>query len=166
MGIVEIDLADLIPDPKNARKHSPKNINMIADSLAEVGVARSGVIDEDGVILAGNGTAEALAERGIRKVLVVDTDGEEWVVVRRSGLSETQKRKLSIADNVSSDLASWDGEMLQVQGIDLTPYLSAEQLAGYSLGPDEGLGGLKMDEEATAGDSLVLCPKCGLRFEP
>ena len=38
---------------------------MIADSLQVVGAARSIVIDEDGMVLAGNDTIEAAAEVGI-----------------------------------------------------------------------------------------------------
>src|SRR5688572_27774196 len=92
-------LKDLTQDPKNARKHNSRNLGMIEASLRQVGAARSGVIDENGVILAGNGTYEALARAGIEKVKVVEADGNEWVVVRRAGLSEEQKRLLALADN-------------------------------------------------------------------
>ena len=60
-------LADLKQDQENARKHNPRNIGMIVKAINEVGVARSGVIDEYGNILAGNGTFEALSEAGIKK---------------------------------------------------------------------------------------------------
>ena len=46
-------IAELKADPKNARKHSRRNIDMLVDSLQEVGAARSIVIDEDDTILAG-----------------------------------------------------------------------------------------------------------------
>ena len=69
-------LKDLAPDPRNARKHNPKNIGMISDSLRAVGAGRSIVIDEHNEILAGNGLCEAAAEAGITKVQVVDADGD------------------------------------------------------------------------------------------
>jgi hypothetical protein len=119
----------LHPDPLNVRQHNPRNIGMIADSIGAVGVSRSGVIDEDGTILAGNGTFEALAQRGIKKVQVIETDGEEWVVVQRSGLTDTQKRELSIADNRASDLATWDGALLKAQDVDLTAFFSHKELS-------------------------------------
>lgn len=105
-------LSDLKPDQKNARKHNPRNIGMVANSLREVGAARSGVIDEKGNILAGNGTYEALSEAGIEKVKIVQADGNEWVVVQRKGLSEKQKLKLALYDNRSAELAEWDKEVL------------------------------------------------------
>ena len=126
-------LADLKTDPKNARKHNPRNIGMIESSLRTVGAARSGVIDENGVILAGNGTYEALAAAGIEKVKVVETDGNEWVVVKRTGLTEEQKRLLALADNRAAELAEWDGPALAEQGIDLKPWFAPYELAKVGL---------------------------------
>ena len=129
-------LSDLTPDSHNARKHNPKNIGLIEQSIRAVGAARSGVVDENGVILAGNGTYEALAAAGIEKVKVVEADGNEWVVVRRTGLTEEQKRVLALADNRSGEIAEWDGETLKAQGIDLAPWFSGAELAAL-IAPDE-----------------------------
>jgi len=105
-------LADLHADPVNARRHNPRNVGMIENALNEVGTGRSIVIDEDGRVLAGNATIEAAAQAGIEKVRVVDTDGETLVAVRRTGLTEAQKRRLALYDNRTAELADWDGEML------------------------------------------------------
>src|SRR4026208_901931 len=85
-------IKDLTPDPSNRRTHNPRNIGMVVDALHEVGAARSIVIDEDGVILAGNGVTEAAAEAGITKLRVIDAAGDELIAVRRSGLTAEQKR--------------------------------------------------------------------------
>ncbi len=105
-------LKDLKPDQKNARKHNPRNIGMISDALREVGAARSGVIDEEGNILAGNGTYEALSEAGIEKVKVVEADGNEWVVVQRKGLSAEEKKRLALFDNRTQELSDWEPDVL------------------------------------------------------
>lgn len=112
-------LADLKPDSRNARKHNPRNIGMITESLGRVGAARSIVIDEDGNILAGNGTVEALAEVGIHKVKVVETDGEEIVAVMRKGLSPEQKIELALADNRTAELAEWDPVVLEELSVEI-----------------------------------------------
>jgi len=137
-------LSDLKPDQNNARKHNPRNIGMVANSLREVGAARSGVIDEDGNILAGNGTYEALSEAGIEKVKIVQADGNEWVVVQRKGLSEKQKLKLALYDNRSAELAEWDKEVLA----DIDPEImesmfSTDELEDLldNVGGSEGLDG-------------------------
>lgn len=158
-----IALTDLHPDPQNARKHNSRNIGMIADSIGEVGVSRSGVIDEEGTILAGNGTFEALTERGIKRVQVIETDGEEWVVVQRSGLTEEQKRKLSIADNRASDLATWDGALLKAQDVDLAPFFSAEELSVLNSEMEQGENGKEAgrgegEDRKTLSDRFLVPP--------
>jgi len=92
-------IADLNPDPTNARSHSPRNIGMLVDSLQQLGASRSIVIDEEGTVLAGNGVVEAAAEAGITKVRVVDVAGDELVAVRRTGLTPEQKVDLALRDN-------------------------------------------------------------------
>jgi ParB-like chromosome segregation protein Spo0J len=103
-------IKDLIADPQNRRTHNPRNIGMIVDALQKVGASRSIVIDETGTILAGNGVVEAASEAGLTKVQIVDADGDTIVAVRRSGLSEDQKRHLAIADNRTAELATWNLE--------------------------------------------------------
>jgi hypothetical protein len=106
-------LKDLKPDPRNARRRTDRSALLIARSLEQFGAARSIVIDEDGRVLAGNGTLEGAKAAGINKLRIVEADGTELIAVRRSGLTEEQKVGLAIADNRSSDLSEWDGEMLQ-----------------------------------------------------
>ena len=147
-------LADLHQDTKNARSHNPRNVGMIVEALGEVGAARSGVIDEDGRILAGNATFEALAEAGIERVRVVETDGKEWVVVRRSGLTEDQKRRLALYDNRTAELAGWDPEVLAEFSTDgLLEGLWGEEELGELLA-DLQLPGSDDEEESLGIDDF------------
>lgn len=132
---------------------------MIESSLREVGAARSGVIDENGVILAGNGTFDALTAAGINKIKIVEADGQEWVVVRRKGLTAEQKRALAIADNRAAELAEWDGPMLAAQGIDLAPWFTPAELE--QLGMSNGVGAETISPEqahATLRDRFLIPP--------
>src|SRR5688572_26317796 len=106
-------IKDLVPDPENRRAHNPRNLGMVSDALREVGAARSIVIDEDNVILAGNGVTEAAAEAGITRVRVIEASGDELIAVRRSGLTPDQKRALAIYDNRTGELATWDFDQLK-----------------------------------------------------
>lgn len=103
---------DLKPDAENARRHNPRNIDMITSSLGEVGAARSIVIDEDNVILAGNGVLQAAKAAGIENVRVVEADGQTIIAVRRSGLTAEQKKKLAYFDNRTAELADWSPEQV------------------------------------------------------
>ena len=105
-------LADLTPNPRNARRHNPRNVGMLEKALGEVGAARSIVIDEHGVVLAGNATIEAAARAGIEKVQVVDADGETIIAVRRTGLTAKQKTRLALYDNRTAELADWDADVI------------------------------------------------------
>lgn len=101
-------LSDLTPDPKNARRHSARGRGMLETGIHEVGAARSIVIDEDGVVLAGNLTVEAAGKAGISRVQVVDADGATLVAVRRTGLTAAQKRRLALYDNRVGELSDFD----------------------------------------------------------
>lgn len=124
-------LKDLTPDPKNARAHNPRNVGMIEAALGEVGAARSIVIDEDGVILAGNATVEAAAQAGIERVQVVEADGETIIAVRRRGLTPEQKVKLALFDNRAAELAEWDASVLAelAEELDLDKLFFPHELA-------------------------------------
>jgi len=105
-------IADLTHDPKNARKHGKRNLDTIAKSLEECGAARSIVIDENGVILAGNGLVEAAGQLGIENVQIVQADGNTIIAVQRTGLTAKQKKRLALFDNRSAELAEWDAGAL------------------------------------------------------
>ena len=125
-------LADLVPDPSNRRRHTPRNLGMVADALREVGAARSIVIDEDDVILAGNGVTEAAPQAGITKLRVIEAEGDEIIAVRRRGLTPDQKRALALYDNRTAELAEWNFELLQADkdaNLALQPFWTPEEEA-------------------------------------
>lgn len=133
-------IKDLKSDHKNARRRTERSASLIAESLKRYGAARSIVIDEDGRILAGNGTVEAAKKAGIDKLRIIETEGDELIAVRRSGLSEDQKVGLALADNRSSDLSEWDNEMLRQlsEEHDLTPWFEDDELLAEVLDTVEG----------------------------
>jgi DNA modification methylase len=124
-------ISELTPDPANRRSHNPRNVGMLVDALHKVGAARSIVIDENGVVLAGNATLDAAAEAGITGLQIVDADGSTVIAVRRSGLTDAQKRDLALYDNRTAELASWNVEQLaldQAAGLALEPFWTADEL--------------------------------------
>lgn len=131
---------NLKSDHKNARKRTDRSAALIAESLKRYGAARSIVIDEDGRILAGNGTVEGAKKAGINKVRIIEAEGDELIAVRRTGLSEDEKVGLALADNRSSDLSEWDSEMLRQlsEEHDLTPWFEDDELLAEVLEPQQG----------------------------
>jgi ParB-like chromosome segregation protein Spo0J len=160
----QVTLADLKPDPANARKHNPRNVGMIEKALGEVGAARSIVIDEDGVILAGNATVEAAANAGMERVQVVDADGETIVAVRRTGLTPEQKTKLALYDNRTAELAEWDAEVLADIGnvVDIGDLFTPVELG--MIGDLSAVTFPEIDESIADSVEYLTCPKCGHKW--
>jgi DNA modification methylase len=104
---------------------------MIQRSLEEVGAARSIVIDENNVILAGNGLVEAAGQVGITKLQVVDADGDTIIAVRRRNMTPEQKKRYAYQDNQTGATSEWDVEQMarDVQaGVDLEGIFYPEEI--------------------------------------
>jgi DNA modification methylase len=148
---------------------------MVVDSLHQVGAGRSIVIDENDVILAGNGVIEAAAEAGITKLRVVEADGQEIIAVRRRGLDPEQKRALAMFDNRTAELSEWNEEQLakdQSAGLDLKPWFSEKELAAMvgktvKFGetdpddvPDPRATDIRLGDVFALGQHRLLCGDC------
>jgi len=134
-----------------------------------VGVGRSIVIDEEGNILAGNGTVEALAECGITDVRVIKANGNEIIAVQRYGMTEEQKKKLALYDNQAAALAEWDAEILREINVEMPGLLENMfmplELEGlldtYNPQPSSEEEQSRLDEK-----KQVECPECNHVFTP
>lgn len=89
MEVITMKLADLIKPEKNVRIHTEQQLKEFRRSVEMFGQIRPIVIDENNVILAGNGLYDTLATMG----------KETAEVYRYDNLTENQKKKLMIADN-------------------------------------------------------------------
>lgn len=89
MKVIKMKLADLVKPEKNVRIHTEQQLREFRRSVTMFGQIRPIVIDENNVILAGNGLYDTLVAMG------KDTAD----VYRYDSLTENQKKKLMIADN-------------------------------------------------------------------
>lgn len=152
-----IKTTDLIPDKKNARKRTSQSAHLIQESLKRYGTARSVVIDENNMLIAGHGTVEAAKALGISKVKVVESDGDELIAVRRSGWTDAEKVGANLADNRTSDLSEWDAEMLQdlAADHDISPWFSTDDI-NELLGQSEDLDDLADDQSDMLSDNFQI----------
>lgn len=103
---------------KNVRIHSEQQIRELKRSLEKFGQTRALVIDENNIILIGNGLYEAMVSLGY----------QEATVYVKAGLSENDKKKLMIADNKTyalgiDDLDTIYGFIEELQGdLDIPGY--------------------------------------------
>lgn len=129
--VTTVAISSLKADPENRRAHPTRNKAMLLTSLQEVRAARSIVIDENDVVIAGNGIVDKAADAGITRVQIVDTDGETLVAVRRRNLTAEQKRRLAMFDNRTAELAEWNPEQLasdKESGLELAPFFTEAEL--------------------------------------
>ena len=89
MKVIKKRLDDLKHPEKNVRIHSEQQIRELKRSLEKFGQTRALVVDENKVILIGNGLYEAMVSLGY----------QEASVYVKTELSENDKKKLMIADN-------------------------------------------------------------------
>ncbi len=89
MEITTMKLADLVKPEKNVRIHTEQQLKEFQRSVKMFGQIRPIVIDENNIILAGNGLYDTLVAMG----------KETADVYRYDNLTENQKKKLMIADN-------------------------------------------------------------------
>lgn len=89
MKTITMKLTDLVKPEKNVRIHTEQQLKEFRRSVDMFGQIRPIVIDENNVILAGNGLYDALITMG----------KETADVYQYENLTENQKKKLMIADN-------------------------------------------------------------------
>ena len=104
MKIETVPIDSVFQDPANARRHDTKNILAIKSSLARFGLQKPLVVTEDNVIRAGNGTWQAAKELGWKEISIIRTD-----------LKGVEAVAYALADNRSSELASWDPVVLEAE---------------------------------------------------
>ena len=89
MNIINVNIKEIKPYEKNAKKHSRTQISNVAQSIKEFGWQQPIVVDDDGEIIIGHCRYEAA------KQMKLDT----VPVVFAKGMSKEQANKLRLLDN-------------------------------------------------------------------
>lgn len=156
---VSIDRVSI--DPSNVRAHPVRNVDSIKASLQKFGQQKPIVVDRRGVIIAGNGTHDAAKALGWTEIRIVRTE-----------LEGAEAIAYAIADNRTSDLATWDDPALaqvlkalqEDPDIDVavTGFISDEITALLkTFAPTSIDDQPRLDEK-----SKIACPECGHEFTP
>src|SRR6266480_6306291 len=123
MKIEYIPVRELRPYTNNARRHSKKQIQQIANSIAKFGFCNPVLIDDAKQIIAGHGRVEAAKVLGIDAV----------PTCRLSHLSEADKRAYILADNKLAEKAGWDKELLAIELQGLIDLDVEIELTGFEM---------------------------------
>jgi ParB/RepB/Spo0J family partition protein len=117
----ELDLRQIRADPKQPRRRQRRSISEIAKSIRAFGFLQPIVVDEHFVVIIGHGRLEAAKHLEYKTVPVVVL----------CGLTDTQRRRLQIADNRLSELSAWD-ESLLIEQIEQLYDDSCSEIPGFS----------------------------------
>lgn len=98
----QFKMSNLKYPESNVRVHGEKQLEELKRSYNKFGQIRPVVIDDDGVILAGNGFVKAMDELGVETV----------EVLKMKNLTDNDKKKLMIADNKIYNLGRDDNDAL------------------------------------------------------
>ena len=100
-----VPISQLKPYENNARTHSEKQVEKIANSIQEFGFINPVLIDSNYGIIAGHGRIE-----GAKRLGMVDVP-----CLFIEDLTEEQKRAYIIADNKLALDAGWDYDLLKLE---------------------------------------------------
>ena len=125
MQVQEAQVQELTQDPDNSRSHDRKNLEAIKQSLEAFGQQKPIVIDQEGKVVAGNGTLAAAQELGWQTIQAVVTD-----------LEGAKQTAYAIADNRTAELAAWNDQQLAKSLVSLQNDQSI----------DEAISGFRTDE--------------------
>ena len=156
MNVVKMPLSTMKRPERNVRMHTEKQLKEFERSVTMFGQIRPIVVDDERTILAGNGLYETLLRMG----------WTEADVLQMQGLSDSQKKKLMLADNKIyglgvDDLDSFDAILnelqddLDIPGFDeelLKSMVSqasevTEKLQEYGTLDDEEIGEIRVARE-------------------
>jgi site-specific DNA-methyltransferase (adenine-specific) len=118
LKIIYKSVEDLIPYADNPRKND-KAVDLVAESIQQVGFKNPIITDGDGVIIAGHTRLKAARKLGLKMVPVIVADD----------LTPEQAKMYRLADNKTGEAADWDQEKLDKEleelyqaGIDMSVF--------------------------------------------
>ena len=142
-------LDSLVPYARNARSHYEAQVAEIAGSIREFGFTNPVLIAEDGTLIAGHG--RVLAAR----LLGMDT----VPTITLTGLSDSQRRALVLADNRIALNAGWDESLLSLELTDLKDAGFDLGILGFEDGElDRLLAGTEGEEEGSTPPVVIPEP--------
>lgn len=111
---------ELVFDDKNANAGTEAGNGLVADSIGNLGLGRSVLVDKNNKLIAGNKTMQQATALNFDECLIVETTGEQLVVVRRMDLdlddeNDPRGRALALADNRAAAVnLKWNPENMKI----------------------------------------------------
>lgn len=127
-GALEVQylpISTLQPYARNARTHSPQQVDEIAAAIQRFGFTNPVLLGKDRLVIAGHGRLEAAKKIGMTEVPTIELP---W-------LTEGQRAALTLADNRIAANAGWDAGLLTAELVSLKDI--GESLSGLGFTDQE-----------------------------
>lgn len=148
MQIEYIPVDCIQPYERNAKKHTPEQVEQIANSIREFGFKQPLVVDAKNVLVIGHG--RLMAAKLLEMV--------EVPCVRADDLTPEQIKALRLADNKLNE-SDWDMALLEIELADITE-LDMTDFGFDELIEDESAA--EVDEVENVADPVDLLPESRL----
>jgi hypothetical protein len=151
-------VADLVPSERNARTHTPAQIDTLC-RLIEANGWTNPILVAGRDILAGHARHAAALKLGLVTVPTIDL----------SHLTAAERRAVILSDNRSALDAGWDNELLASELGELRDLgfdLSLTGFGALELGTLLGEPDAPDPAPPAAGGKTIVCPACRHEFAP
>ena len=102
LAIGFVPTAEVVANPRNAKRHPRRQVELIAENMRTYGPTHPALIDENNKLIGGHARVAAAGLLNLKQV----------PVIRLCNLSVAQqKRALALAENKLGELGSWNTEL-------------------------------------------------------
>ena len=141
LNIKYMNIRDLKPYKKNAKKHSKEQVEQIANSIKEFGFTQPVIIDKNNEVVAGHGRILGAKKAGLKQVPTVMLED----------LTEEQIKAYRLVDNKLNE-SEWDKKTLAEE---------LDELYGIISMDDFGFGVLIEDIDMIQEGERTIAPELG-----
>lgn len=110
LKITYLSVDEVVPNPRNSRTHSEKQLTKLTNSIKRFGFNESIAINNDNIIIAGHARLEAAKRAGLKEV----------PTIQLGHLTREEQKAYLIFHNKIALEAGWDNEILKEDFLELT----------------------------------------------
>jgi ParB-like chromosome segregation protein Spo0J len=164
LKIEQIEIEKIIPREKNPRIHSEKQIQEIKNNIERFDFTDPVHVDEKNILLSGHGRCEAAKIVGLTHL----------PAIRKTGLSEIEKKAYVITHNKIGLNSEWDNQIVLDDIAEIEKHLGEIEFLGFDTAEIKDLKGItekdiviSESQEYSSEDFSKFnhqCPKCKFEF--
>ena len=156
MNIINLNINDLTPYEKNAKIHTPEQIEQIKTSIQKFGMNDPvGVWGDENIIIEGHGRTIALKELGYTEV----------PCIRLDHLTDEERKAYALAHNKLTMNTDFDFDILQEELDALLDFDMSDFGFELTVESEKTYENKEIELDDITEDLNCVCPRCGFEFK-